>query len=367
MLALWLTASSLCAALMAPLQTVPRPDLGPPAALPLGNLIRVTGSTTRVGNVISAWYFAQLRNFKPALPAATVVTPLRSTMHHLGAMQCPGDDEMCFGRFLLAPREDGTEDVITPLANSTMRTLSSLRIYLQPIEGAPYAPEIWPLYRSDFLALVAEGLAKDLAPRMTAYAERYNPRLLAPPPSPTHCVVHYRAGDYGDFMRMSYLRTGREDPSRLPANWSVPMLSVDSVARAVASFVPPPETVEILNGEERRVAWSIECSPLLSFQIASLSPIHTSACRRRLSRRPNAREKPLHRRGQHAQLDRKRAPQLATCDREATATCQGHHRLRSRGDCRCGLFQSCHRPKVPTERCSVWGLESTKGACCRQA
>ena len=231
---------------MAPLQ-VPWPDLGPPAQLPpLSASMRVTGNTTRIGNVICAWYFAQLPSFKPLVPAVTVFTPLRSTIHALGTMQCSGD-EMCFGRWLLAPKDDGKEDVMTPLASTTMHELSSIRVRVQPIEGVPYAPELWPLYQSDFLALVAEGLARDLAPRMTAYANTYNPRLLAPPPSPTHCVVHYRAGDYADFMRMMM---PSEDPSRLPANWSVPVLSVDSVARAVASFVPPPETVEILNGEE---------------------------------------------------------------------------------------------------------------------
>ena len=296
---------------MAP-QLLTRPDLGPPATLPVGDSVRVTGNTTRVGNVICAWYFAQLAGFVPAIfPPTQLVTPLMSTMHHLAAMQCQGDDEMCFGRYLLTPKDDSVE-AVTPLADTKMRALSSLRIYVQAIKGASYAPELWPLYRSDFLSLVAEGLAKDLAPKMTAYAEKYDPRLLAPPPSPTHCVVHYRAGDYGDFMRMHY---SKEDASRLPANWSVPMLSVDSVARAVASFKPPPETVEILNGE----LCSLHVSPPLllahglwpSTHAWQAAPSTWTRCRSTITTpTPRARSAP-------------RSPSCSACSAPSRRACRG--------------------------------------------
>jgi hypothetical protein len=90
------------------------------------------------------------------------------------------------------------------------------------------------LYFPSLLREIIGPAGKVLAAKKLEYALAFAPNLLAPSP-PRHCVVHYRVGDLAEFLH------------QLKQQRAV-NLSPKSLASAVASFRPPPLTVEILNG-----------------------------------------------------------------------------------------------------------------------
>lgn len=125
---------------------------------------------------------------------------------------------MCFGKYLFNARGEVplSEEQLTAI-NAEMTTHTHDQM----------------LYYSSVIKAAAVPMGHVLATKKIEYAEVFDPSLLASSPL-RHCVVHYRVGDFVEYM----------------SQWGddVAIVSPKSVAAAMASFHPSPLTVEILNG-----------------------------------------------------------------------------------------------------------------------
>lgn len=183
--------------------------------------VDVNGDSRRIGNLIDSWYFVSLSNLLNL--ESDIIGPIATEYDIIHPMQCPGDDNMCFGKFL--HKGEG----VTLLADNITNALRS-KMSPSSQNFSLYSPH-W-IYWADIIELLHTQIGADLRKQMQTYANRYDPKLLEPVPL-GHCVVHYRVGDLFGF---------HEDFGNAPQT-----LSPGSLADAVASFDPQPTVVEILS------------------------------------------------------------------------------------------------------------------------
>jgi hypothetical protein len=168
--------------------------------------------SVRIGNFINDWYFGSMPGFNDR-------QIYRDRFNPLSEAQCPGLENMCFGKYI---KETGS---VTPLSTQKVAALNQMSAEFRVLW-------YYPIYMDSALQLVSESLGADLAIAKQRYAETYAVQIDHT--GSKHCVVHYRVGDYleNEFLQVTNFR------------WINPK----SVASAVASFTPQPETIEILGG-----------------------------------------------------------------------------------------------------------------------
>ena len=182
----------------------------------------VNGRSIQLGNAISAWWFASQPELEPHLRKCSRYFALNSGTFS-AAHQCESERSMCFGKWLMSRMDVG----VTPLPQHTRVAVGKLlrSEALQGVNGDMAQDGCTALYSTDVVALCASIMGSDLRKMLKRYAKQHDRRLLSPP-GPRKCIVHYRVGDFLSFTQVPAPR---------------------SVAEAIASFDPPPTSVELLS------------------------------------------------------------------------------------------------------------------------
>ena len=182
----------------------------------------VNGRSVQLGNAISAWWFASQPELEPHLRECARDNALNRS-RSIVADQCESEHSMCFGKWLMSRVDVG----VTPLPPRTREAVGKLlrSEALPGVNGDTGTDGCTALYATDIVALCASIMGSDLRKMLKTYAKQHDQRLLSPP-GPRECIVHYRVGDFLSFTQVPAPR---------------------SVAEAIASFDPPPTSVELLS------------------------------------------------------------------------------------------------------------------------
>ena len=183
-----------------------------------------SGASSQLGNVVSAWYYGS----QQGMPEWMRKRNRNYLTTELAAHQCP--ESMCFGKYLAAQLDRG----VTPLPQASLDSIVHVlnTTNLTGVNTEPFRILGSNTIYSSRIVAASTPFGNDLRAAMRSYALAHDPSLLQEAPSSSsHCTVHFRVGDL-------------LEPGRAP--YVVPTPS--SVARAVASFDPPPSVVEIMGG-----------------------------------------------------------------------------------------------------------------------
>lgn len=182
--------------------------------------IAVDGKSHDLGNLINYLTFAGIKGYLGAKDATV-------QLKMLWGSQCP--DAMCFGKYLVHSLHDnisfGTAGGDRGLATLVQELNAVKKKENFHVTRGPGMHSLNMLKKVLFAA-------PDLAALAKSYASTFAPELLHLQPALRRCTVHFRVGDISatPFCKGHFVF----DPA--------------SIAAAVASFSPLPESVEILNG-----------------------------------------------------------------------------------------------------------------------
>jgi hypothetical protein len=181
--------------------------------------LKATGKSITLGNAISEWLMFSIPGY-----AYASKSKLDGQKQYWSQCEDPfvdGLEATCFSRYLWNRSVEVRLDA---------DQLVSVNAEMERNGGTSKI-----LYYPSILKAILGPAGRILADNKLEYAEAFAPNLVVSSPS-NHCVVHYRVGDLVEYLQEHY-------PDQRPR-----ILSPKSVASAVASFRPPPLTVEILNG-----------------------------------------------------------------------------------------------------------------------